>query len=255
MPQNISDSLRRKIAEKKWMHSFELLPGVVTPGQWGYVDSGKMFDEIYALPKNMSGLSVLDIGTLDGVHAFEAERRGATVTAMDIQSPDVTGFNLASEVIGSKVQYVQGSCYDLGALQGKFDIILFFGVWYHLKNPVRAFEQVASALSPDGILCAEGECLKEYVELDGAGQEGDVRDLARAMGQSRLPLSIYYAGPYKGDPWNWYVPNFACVNAWLETAGLEMLSSAWWDSHPHQRLHLTARFNPAIKTTVDNPVW
>jgi 2-polyprenyl-3-methyl-5-hydroxy-6-metoxy-1,4-benzoquinol methylase len=52
---------------------------------------------------------------------------------------------------------VQGSAYDLSTLcKQKFDVILFFGVWYHLKNPVRAFEEVATMLE-DGGTCAAKE--------------------------------------------------------------------------------------------------
>lgn len=59
----------------------------------------------------------------------------------------------------------------------------------------------------------------------------------------------------KGDLWSWYVPNKACVAAWLETCGMEITRHSWWHDHPHQRLHVVARKNKLIKTTVDNPVW
>lgn len=55
--------------------------------------------------------------------------------------------------------------------------------------------------------------------------------------------------------WSWYVPNKACVAAWLETCGMEITRHSWWHDHPHQRLHVVARKNKRIQTTVDNPVW
>jgi tRNA (mo5U34)-methyltransferase len=62
------------------------------------------------------------------------------------------------------VEYVQGSVYELTALlENRYDIVLFFGVWYHLKNPVRAFEEIAAILKESGMLYAEGEALFDYV--------------------------------------------------------------------------------------------
>jgi tRNA (mo5U34)-methyltransferase len=239
-----------------WKHSFELIPGVVTPGDWGLINSANLLDSVYAVPKDLRGIRALDIGTLDGVHAFELERRGAKVTALDIQSPDTTGFNTAKQIIGSKVEYIQGSVYELSSiLKDKYEIILFFGVWYHLKNPVRAFEEVAGALTPTGTLYAEGEALVDYVEVNGEPCPENWRSFASEMGNSELPISIYYPNKYKDDLWNWYVPNRACVAAWLETSGMRMLSHSWWDDHPHQRVHIVAKKDAALISTVDNPIW
>jgi tRNA (mo5U34)-methyltransferase len=82
---------------------------------------------------------VLEIGTFDGAIAFECETRGAKLTGLDIQDPSKTGFNVAKEIRQSRVDYVQGSVYDLAALfTEKFDYVFFLGVFYHLKNPVLA---------------------------------------------------------------------------------------------------------------------
>jgi 2-polyprenyl-3-methyl-5-hydroxy-6-metoxy-1,4-benzoquinol methylase len=54
----------------------------------------------------------LDIGAWDGPFTFELERRGAQVTALDIQDPDVTVFNAVKEIKNSSATYVCGSVYD-----------------------------------------------------------------------------------------------------------------------------------------------
>lgn len=246
----------RLVNSQHWKHTFELIPGVVTPGDWGLTNSGNLLDTVYGVPKDLTGMRALDIGALDGVHSFELERRGASVIALDIQSPDVTGFNIAKKIIGSKIEYIQGSVYELTSLlQDKYDIILFFGVWYHLKNPVRAFEEVANILKNTGTLYAEGEALMDYVEVNGQPGTGHTGSFAKQMGEAELPISIYYPNKYKGDLWSWYVPNRACVAAWLETCGMKMLSHSWWHDHPHQRLQIVAKKDSGIITTVDNPVW
>lgn len=257
MSQMTVEEAQEAIKGHFWKHSFEIIPGVITDGDWGFSDSAKLLDEIYGLPNDLSGLTALDIGTLDGIHAFELERRGATVTAMDIQSPDVTGFNIAKRIIGSKVKYVQGSVYDLASIfQEKFDIILFFGVWYHLKNPVMAFEQVGSVLKDGGLMLGEGEALADYIELDEKALElPQQKQFAELMSNSDLPISIYYPQVMKGDKWSWYVPNLACVKAWMETACIEYESHAWWRDYPNQRLHVKGRKSADIDYLADNPVW
>jgi tRNA (mo5U34)-methyltransferase len=239
-----------------WKHSFEIIPGVVTHGDWGFTNSAEQLDEIYQVPRDLIGLRALDIGALDGVHSFELERRGAQVTAIDIQSPDVTGFNIAKKIIGSKVEYIQGSVYDLTSLlKDKYDIVLFFGVWYHLKNPVRAFDEIAAVMNVEGNLYAEGEALFDYVEIGGLPATGEILDFVEKMGCSEIPISIYYPKKMKGDMWSWYVPNLACVNAWLQTCGLEMVAHSWWHDYPHQRLQITAKRDQSADSIVDNPVW
>jgi tRNA (mo5U34)-methyltransferase len=94
---NKEDAIRLMNSHLHWKHSFEIIPGVVTPGDWGFTNSASQLDDIYGMPKDLTGLRALDIGALDGVHSFELERRGAQVTAIDIQSPDVTGFNIAKK--------------------------------------------------------------------------------------------------------------------------------------------------------------
>lgn len=252
----IQEAMQLVRSHKHWKHSFEIIPGVVTPGDWGFTNSAEQLDGIYNVPKDLRGLRALDIGTLDGVHSFELERRGANVTAIDIQSADVTGFNISKEIIGSKVEYIQGSVYELTTLlEAKYDIVLFFGVWYHLKNPIRAFDEIAAVMNAEGNLYAEGEALFDYVEIGGQPAIGEMRDFAKKMGNSEIPISIYYPRKMKGDMWSWYVPNLACVNAWLQTCGLEMVAHSWWHDHPHQRLKITAKRNSSAGPTVDNPVW
>ena len=247
----------RLINQQSWKHSFEILPGVITPGAWDYLDVGKFFDTHYNLPSDLRGVRALDIGALDGVYTFELERRGAAVTALDIQSPDVSGFGLARRILGSKADYVQGSVYHLSQLLPKreFDLICFFGVWYHLRNPVGAFEEIAKVLSDDGTLLLEGECLVDYAEIPGKNP-AELRDFVRQLASSDLAISLYYPDQCKGDYWTWYVPNLASIRAWCKTAGLELLSHSFWSAPPHfQRLQGTAKKNKGLACIVENPVW
>ncbi len=249
-----NDLIAKQIAQANWYHSFEVLPGIITPGRH-FIDARKIIDDRYALPLDLTGMTALDIGALDGPYSFELERRGATVTALDIQHPDRTGFNTAKRVRQSEVRYIQGTVYELSTLlDQKFDIVMFFGVWYHLKNPVAAFDQLSGVVKDSGLLLLEGECFVNYAELPD-GTEFLESDLIEAIVNAKLPISLFYSGAYKKDKWSWYIPNLACLKEWLTASGFELINYGFWDDHPHQRLYGTARKTKHPDVTVDNPVW
>ena len=205
-----------------WYHSFEIAPGVVTPGTCP-VDSRLTFER-FGLPMRLAGKRILEIGTWDGPYAFELESRGADVVATDIHDPDGTGFNTARRILSSRVRYVRTSVYDLKSnLDGKFDIVLFMGVFYHLKYPVLALEQIRDVLEDEGQLLFEGECFSHYAETsDSRGVRN--RLLLALLAYSNIPVSLFYAGSYKNDASNWHVPNVACLREWMTAAGLRVTS-------------------------------
>jgi len=204
-----------------WAQKFELLPGIVTPGVLPV--NPKAFLDRLPVPKDLSGLVALDIGSWDGAIAFELERRGARTYAMDIQDPTQTGFNVARQLLGSHVRYTQDTVYNLKGLYGSefFDFVVFKGVYYHLKDPIRAFQAISDVLKPDGIAIVAGECLISYAETL-SGEIVDP-DLVKGLGDSDIPLAVSYPGRRK-DPGTtcWFVPNLACIKSWLTASGLEL---------------------------------
>src|SRR5713226_3425572 len=65
-----------------WYHTVDLRNGLVTPGCYDYRPSLPKF----GFPADLSGMSVLDVGSATGYFAFEFERRGADVTSVEIPS-------------------------------------------------------------------------------------------------------------------------------------------------------------------------
>lgn len=211
--------ITKRIATASWYHSFEVWPGILTPGV-RELNARRLMDEA-GVAADLSGKRALDIGAWDGPAAFEMERRGASVVALDVQDPDETGFNTAKEIRQSRVQYVRGSVYELSQLlAGRFDLICYLGVFYHLKDPVTAFEQICAVLKPDGQVLFEGECLRTYAEnLNGEPVRGEfVTDVA----DSSLPLALCAPGQFKERP-NWFIPNLACLRSWAAAGGLEIV--------------------------------
>ncbi|MCI4331138.1 MAG: class I SAM-dependent methyltransferase [Thermoplasmata archaeon] len=115
------------------------------------------------VPAELSGARVLDIGAWDGFFSFLAEGRHATqVLAIDsFQNPEDHAdtprtFALAKEALGSKVEYRHIDLMDLPVTTPPFDTVFFFGVYYHLKEPMAALEKIRSLLRPGGKLFLEG---------------------------------------------------------------------------------------------------
>lgn len=141
-----------------WYHTLELAPGHTTPGMFDlrpYVDR-------YGLPERMDGLRALDVGTWDGFWAFEMERRGAEVTAIDLddeadldypprrrpsqfpETPRGAGFHLAREILGSQVERMNRSIYDARPEDlGTFDLVFCGSVLIHLRDQFLALERIA----------------------------------------------------------------------------------------------------------------
>lgn len=207
------------VAQANWYHGYEILPGLRTTGQC-QVQAQEAYDTL-GLPRDLKGLRALDIGAWDGPYSFELERRGATVVALDIQDPTRTGFNTAKKILGSEVEYVRGSVYELTQkLTGTFDIVSYLGVFYHLKHPIASFEQIAAVLKTGGTMVFEGEIFDDYAEtLKNVPWEE--RKLLKKLSSSDVPVTLCYPGKYKNQS-NWFIPNVACLRGWIEQAGFEI---------------------------------
>lgn len=211
-------------ANPLWYHTLELGPGAVTPG---WFDLRGIVDR---LPwPDVRGGRCLDVGTYDGFLAFELERRGAAeVVAIDLDDHarwdwpyakrvlgpqrlaalagqrKGLGFELAQEALGSRVERLQLSVYDLDPdLHGSFDVVVCGSLLLHLRDPVRALERMRS-------VCA-GELLSAETIDPALTLIWRRRPLARALGGERA---------------QWWVPNAAGHRRMLEAAGFEITAAS-----------------------------
>ena len=153
-----------------WYHTLELTPELTTDG---WFDNGPHVHH-YRLPERMEGMRVLDVGTWDGFWAFEMERRGADVVALDVehageydwpprrrpaQFADIRrgdGFRLAKEILGSSVERVHCNIYEaLPENLGTFDLVLCGVVLVHLRDQLLALERLAGLCHGQLILAEE----------------------------------------------------------------------------------------------------
>jgi SAM-dependent methyltransferase len=202
-----------------WYHSIELSPGVVTPGQ---VDHRPIASRV--LPADLRGLRALDVGTFDGFWAFELERRGAQVVAIDVDRLDAAqwpplqrerlraamhdrgvqlgrGFAVAREALGSKVQRVVCDVHDLTheAIGGPVDFAFAGALMLHLRDPVGALERVLGALVPGGRLL-----------------QMEPFSIRTTLAHPRRPIGAFSA---PRSDFNWWMPNLSLLKAWPWAAG------------------------------------
>lgn len=221
------EELRASIQQFHWFHTFEIAPGVMTPGYNSTPFNARdILNSYFRLDESLAGKRILEIGTWDGFYAFELEARQADVVATDIQNPDDTGFNFSKKLFNSHVQYVRCSVYDLReSLEGEFDIVLFMGVFYHLKYPLLAFEQIYQILKKGGILLFEGEAFLHYAETFNQLKIWPRLALSSLLltllAHSDIPVTLSYSPGYYKDVSNWFIPNTACLRSWLRATGFE----------------------------------
>src|SRR5450755_3979317 len=142
-------SLADQVHSRFRYHSIDLPDGSVLPGLQSVEHLRHRLD-LFNLPHDLRGKRVLDIGAWDGWFSFECERRGASVTAVDCVELDT--FLEARALLGSKVEYLTLDVNELSARRlGRFDIVLFFGVLYHLRHPLLGLERCVE-LSTDVVL-------------------------------------------------------------------------------------------------------
>lgn len=193
----VADERRQQFLSNRWWHSIDLGNGFITPGAIPLAEMQANFAYLQ-LPEDLTGKRVLDIGCWDGFYSFECERRGAEVVAVDCWRPD--GFFLAHEALRSRVQFHELSVYQLSRAElGKFDIVLFLGVLYHLRHPLLALERVCEMTDDFALI------------------ETHVIDNARA---ANFPVIEFYEWDELGGQYdNWCGPNTVGLLALTRSAG------------------------------------
>jgi tRNA (mo5U34)-methyltransferase len=199
VPHVLDDAAYGPSRNINWWHQIELPNGYVTPGR----DASRAKLASLHLP-NLAGKTVLDVGAWDGYFSFAAERMGASrVLAADSwawqQPGGKEGFEYARAALGSKVENVEIEVLDISPeTVGRFDVVLFLGVLYHMRHPLLALERVASVAN---------ELLVVETLVD--------------MTFLRSPAAAFYPWSMLRDHTNWWGPNRAAVLGMLDSIGFE----------------------------------
>ncbi|HET9050872.1 MAG TPA: DUF1698 domain-containing protein [Candidatus Dormibacteraeota bacterium] len=239
-----ASELATRVAELSWHHAIDLGGGVVTPGR------APVRPDVEAVLPPFEGRSVLDIGAWDGYYSFLAERRGArrvvaldhyvwgvdlwarnryweeckasgvlpdpTRDETDFWRPELPGkrpFDLAREALGSRVEAVPADFMtaDLGAL-GTFDVVLFLGVLYHLREPFVALERLRTLAGGVAVIDTEG------IEVPGRPDEGLLR--------------FFPGDELAGDYGNWFATSERALHAMCHAAGFGRVTTVLGPAAP-----------------------
>lgn len=161
----------KEMNDIQFWHKIQLEDGRVTPGK---VDIQALEGDYLFSVLDFKGKSVLDIGCWDGYFSFMAERRGAT-RVVGFDNPDfrwggMDGFEFLHDHFKSSVQFVKGTIFQ--PLDEKFDVVLCYGVLYHLNDPLTA--AINTFQMSKGIVIFEGLMFEDERPLMSLLEPGEL---------------------------------------------------------------------------------
>lgn len=174
------------------------------------------------LPSDLSGWRVLDVGCNAGFYTFELARRGARVLGVDSDARYLEQARWARARFGleDRVELERMQVYDLAGLDTRFDLVLFLGVFYHLRYPLLALDLVARLVGRRLVFQTLTRPGEEVIEDDGALG----LDQRERLNESGWPALAFLERGLVGDPTNRWAPNHAAVLALLRSSGLRVLA-------------------------------
>jgi tRNA (mo5U34)-methyltransferase len=217
-----TSELEQKIsALAPWFHNLHLPDGTQTaPDHFlGDFPTFKWREIAAHIPQDLTGWRALDIGCNAGFYSFELARRGARVVAIDRDPHYLRQARWAARQYGLEemVDFREMQIYDLAREPSSFDLVLFLGVFYHLRYPLLALDIVAQKTAK----------LMIFQTLTMPGREVKWQEDFRINEREGLlepgwPKLAFIENRFAGDPSNWWIANHAAVEALLRSAGLRI---------------------------------
>jgi tRNA (mo5U34)-methyltransferase len=218
--QTCPSTIRNAIhALSPWFHNFTFADLQTAPehflGDYPRVKWDRFAD---ALPADLHGRTVLDIGCNAGFYSIEMKRRGADrVLGIDVDERYLAQAKLAASLSDVDIELQQLSVYDIGTLGERFDVIMFMGVLYHLRHPLLALDLIREHVARD-LVIVQSMLRGSRAVIDTAADSAFTNESPFA--DDRYPAMYFIEHRYAGDPTNWWVPNASALAAMLRSAGL-----------------------------------
>ncbi|MDB5290882.1 MAG: SAM-dependent methyltransferase [Phycisphaerales bacterium] len=233
-----------------WFHNLDL-NGVQTAPDHFLFDypAVKWRTFAHALPADLHGASVLDIGCNAGFYSLEMKRRGAgRVLGIDSDEHFLRQARFVAEVMGmsDEIETRKLSVYELASLGERFDVVLFLGVFYHLRYPLLALDLIHEHAARDLLVfqtMQRGSNDVEPLKDDYGFWDKTAFD---APGYPRLH---FVERKYSGDETNWWIPNRACSEAMLRSAGFDI------ESHPEEEVYVCRRREIGVSPFEESLTW
>jgi tRNA (mo5U34)-methyltransferase len=204
-------SIRERIRGFHWAHPVDLGHGVITRPQWYIQRRYNRRKRLIQIPEDLRGWSVLDIGAWDGYFSWECEKRGADrILAIDTYAWDhysMDSFLAAREILNSKVEYRRMDVHDMTPENtGRFDLVMMFGVFYHLRNPLQGLERIAAVTKK--LLICETHVLIPFIH-------------------EKYPLVPFFRGDGVGPELKYEmcaIPTLECLKQMFEAVGAKKIT-------------------------------
>jgi tRNA (mo5U34)-methyltransferase len=208
-----AEALITEMNKFRWFHQIDFGGGLISPGLGQLVHLKAAADTYFA--DGIEGKSILDVGCWDGFNSIEAKKRGAgRVLATDHFAwsdqcwGDRRAFDLARRHLAPEIEVMDIDVPDLTVeVVGQFDLVLFCGVFYHLRHPFLALESVA-------------KLTRETLIVETAMDAPDVE---------RPAMIFYPTNELNNDASNWWGPNRPCLEAMLRDVGFRTVQ---FTAHP-----------------------
>jgi tRNA (mo5U34)-methyltransferase len=216
----------------RWFHNIDLRGVKTAPDHFlGDYPNIKWQHFAHAIPADLSGKSVLDVGCNAGFYSIEMKKRGAArVVAIDSDEIYLEQGRFAASVVGyDDIEFRKMDVYDVGKLGEQFDVVIFMGVLYHLRHPLLALDILHDTVVRDVMIFQSMQRGSSNV----AGVADDYPFWDHGVFQrDGYPLMYFVENKYAEDPTNWWIPNRACVEAMLRSSGFRIVD------HPEDEVYI-----------------
>jgi tRNA (mo5U34)-methyltransferase len=239
---NMAAISKAQIAEKvealgPWFHNLDLQGVRTAPGHFlGDYPAVKFRNFAHAIPRDLSGKTVLDIGCNGGFYSIEMKRRGAArVVAIDSDETYLAQARFAAEVTGVAIEFHKMDVYDVANLGERFDLVVFMGVFYHLRHPLLALDLIHAHCTRDLLLFQAMQRGSAEIEPLADNYDFWTTDI---FDRPSYPKMHFIEARYADDWTNWWAPNAACMEAVLRSAGFAITA------HPEPEVYLCRHVDP-----------
>jgi tRNA (mo5U34)-methyltransferase len=225
---------RRARALGQWFHNIDLGGVKTAPDHFlGDYPANKWRRFADAIPRDLHGRTVLDIGCNAGFYSIEMKRRGADrVVGIDFDETYLRQARFAAEACGAAIEFRQLSVYDVASLGERFDIVLFLGVLYHLRHPLLALDLIYEHVARELLVFQSMQ--RGSGEIEALANDYPFSETA-IFERPGFPKLHFIERRYSQDGTNWWIPNRACAEAMLRSAGFDILQ------HPEEEVYICRR--------------
>ncbi len=225
-----ASDLQRRIDELgPWFQNFSLNGTQTAPRHFlGDYPAVKWRRFAHAIPDDLTGKTVLDIGCNAGFYSFEMKRRGAErVLGLDYDERYLAQARFVAEALHLDVEFRQLSVYDVPQLREKFDVVLFMGVLYHLRHPLLALDLIREHVARDLFVF---QSMQRGSDQTFRAEEDYDFWRTEIFDRPEFPRMYFIEKKYARDPTNWWIPNRACVEAMLRSSDFSIVG------HPEEEV-------------------